>query len=447
MQLIVCIQREVQSNGMVVLPSDSSYSVTPYFFDVVVVGAGPGGSTAANALSRLGLKVAMVDRFSFPRDKACGDVIGPKARFLLAKTEVKVDAFVGIGDMDVVLPNDVRVHLPSAAGIDFDGVGGALPRYEFDNYLFEAALNSGVEFIKGRVSLPIPSHSRDPYTVVVDDGHGPKTLLATYLIGADGANSTVADKFNLIDREKVLLGFAVRRYVRGVVRTPTISILGKSGSLFPGYGWVFPSMEGRLNVGVGVGVLNDRSKGSIATKTIESYLAIVRNTLAIEFQEDLDGSKETQMGGWLKMGMAGTTAGKYRVLLVGDAAGLVNPLQGEGIAQAIESGLLVAQAIQRSPRDPASFYRRELLDFDSNFRKGSSFIHRTAIQYPKLSLAGVKALGALAQSHRVASAWGIYFNALNNSAGPIEGSLLARSGSSVLSVGEMITETFTALRG
>ena len=426
------------------LASSSANSNKPDFFDVVVVGAGPGGSTAAKMLSTLGLRVAMVDRFTFPRDKACGDVIGPKAKFLLAQTGVKVDAFVGIGDMDVVLPNDVRVHLPSAAGVDFDGVGGALPRFEFDNYLFEAALNSGAEYIKGRASLPTPTHSKEPYIVVVDDGQRTKVLSATYLVGADGANSTVADKFGLIDREKVLFGFAVRRYIRGVVRTPTISILGDSGSLFPGYGWVFPSTGDRLNVGVGVGTLNDRSKGSLATKSIESYLKAVRSTLDVEFHEDLEISKETQMGGWLKMGMAGTTPGRYRVLLVGDAAGLVNPLQGEGIAQAIESGILAARAIQHSPHDPASLYARELLDFDSNFKRGSSFIHRAAIQYPRFSLAGVKALGVLAQSPRVASAWGIYFNGLNSSAGPIKGSLLARSGGSLLSASGTIMETLRA---
>ncbi len=432
---------EVQSTDMDMRMPSRTVSGKPDF-DVVVTGAGPGGSTAAKALSNLGLKVALVDRYSFPRDKACGDVIGPKAQFLLKKTDIKVESFVGIGDMDIVLPNDVRVHLPSAPGIDFDGVGGALARYQFDEILFDAALDSGVEFIKGRASFPVSVHSNEPHVVLINSGQEVKSLTATYLVGADGANSSVAESFQLVDRAKILLGFAVRRYVYGTVRTPVISILGHANELFPGYGWVFPSTEGRLNIGVGVGVLNDRSKGSLATRTMESYLELVRRTLDVEFEEDVNEAKQTQLGGWIKMGMTGTTPGKYRVLLVGDAAGLVNPLQGEGIAQAIESGLLAAQAIQQAPNDPATYYIKELLESDSNFARGASFIHRTAVLHPQLSLAGVKGLGMLAQKKRMASAWGIYFNGLVNSAGPIRGSVLARTTGSILGNSEALKDFF-----
>ncbi|WP_072791725.1 geranylgeranyl reductase family protein [Ferrithrix thermotolerans] len=402
-------------------------------FDAVVVGAGPAGSTAAIALLRNGFKVALVDRYSFPRDKACGDVIGPKARILLQRIGVVAESSISIGDMDLELPGRLVVHLPAAPGVDFDGEGMAVPRYVFDNLLFQTALKEGAIYVKGRASFPSPGHGYNPHVVKVKDGESTVSMTCTFLIGADGANSSVAERFSLLDRSSVLFGFAVRRYVRGHVRTPIISILEEGGKLFPGYGWAFPSIDGQLNVGVGVGVLGERSKGSRATKSLDPYIKMLAAREDVEIEDSFEVSEKSQMGGWLKMGLAGTKPGRYRVLLVGDAAGLVNPLQGEGIASAIESGFLAAESIMASPSDPASLYEQRLSDMELSFAKGASLLHRSALRYPGPLLPALKVLGRAAQNKRVASAFGIYLNGLGVSAGSIEGSALARVAQGFLS--------------
>jgi 2-polyprenyl-6-methoxyphenol hydroxylase-like FAD-dependent oxidoreductase len=175
-------------------------------FDVVIVGAGPAGSTAAMCLARAGARVALVDRRSFPRDKACGDLIGPRGVRLLDEFGLSPAPALPLGDLIVVGPSGHRVRLPALPGLDYPGHVLAIPRVAFDNALFDAAVCSGAQSIK------------DMFVGLIDDPSGPiqihlasgEILTADAVVGADGATSRVAAVSGLVDDELALWGFALR---------------------------------------------------------------------------------------------------------------------------------------------------------------------------------------------------------------------------------------------
>ena len=388
-------------------------------FDVIVVGAGPAGSICALSLVRTGATVGIVDKSRFPRDKACGDVIGPKAvRILRSLGITRPESALEVSDVNIIGPGGSTVRLPSEQGLDYDGVGWSSPREIFDNHLLNYALESGAEFVNARVGTVALIDSG--YEVALPDG---RKLHSEYLVGADGAISTVAQSLELVDPSKFLLGFAVRTYLEATIELPTISLWEQPmGRLFPGYGWAFPSAGGRVNLGVGVGVGSNKRAGSIATKELEGYYHRLANAKVVS-----DGASPTQkLGGWLKMGTSGTMPGKGRALLVGDAAGLVNPLQGEGIAQAIASSVAAARVIEMGILDPAALYRRWIQENLLDYQKASSLLHRIAIANPRLALAAMKLLFNPVVSTRLDSAWGIFWNDLADGAGTIRGARPAR---------------------
>src|SRR5713226_9123716 len=158
-------------------------------WDAVVVGAGPGGSIAALVLARAGARVALVDKAAFPRDKACGDLVGPRGVGLLAELGVSVpDAGQG-ADLLVVGPSGHRSRLPAFRGRTYPGHGVVIPRVVLDDALRTAALQAGAEPIRARVSGVDRAPGGPLRALITSDG---QRLAADAFIGADGALSPVA---------------------------------------------------------------------------------------------------------------------------------------------------------------------------------------------------------------------------------------------------------------
>ena len=324
-------------------------------FDVIVVGGGPAGSIAAFVLARGGARVALIDKARFPRDKACGDIVGPRALQLLTDLGLPTPKGRNVGEMVVVGPTGRRVQLPCGEGLTYPGHGTAVTRTAFDSTLHEEALEAGATPVHGLAVEPLASEGRiDGFRLL--DG---TELRADFVIGADGATSRVAGAAGLVDDKKVLWGFAIRTYIPQAVDLPAI-VFWESAPFqgFPGYGWVFPGPTGGANVGLGLGTVADRKAGAKVQQALPRFLEHLRE---IELLGDASSSMPARrLGGWLKMGMVGTVPAAGRVLLVGDAAGLVNPLQGEGIAQAMCSGRSAAEALLGEPGRAAQRYRATL---------------------------------------------------------------------------------------
>ncbi|MEY2553470.1 MAG: hypothetical protein QOC57_1330, partial [Ilumatobacteraceae bacterium] len=280
-------------------------------YDVVVVGAGPAGSVAAFVLAKAGARVGLVDKAGRGRDKACGDLVGPRGVRLLDELGLSIPGARTVGDMLVTGPGGRRVLLPARPGHTYPGHAIVVPRARFDESLRGAALDAGAVDIRARVASVADG------AVILDDGEVVHTDL---IVGADGATSTTARTAGLVDPRRVLWGFAVRGYVPAEVSLPVIALWNDQPRRgFPGYGWLFPGPDG-ANLGLGLGLGSGRLEARRAQQQLEAFRS---HLMSIGLLDSAVESPMRQLGGWLKMGLVGTRPSSGRVLLVGDAAGLV----------------------------------------------------------------------------------------------------------------------------
>jgi flavin-dependent dehydrogenase len=319
--------------------------------------------------------------------------------------------------MDVVGPTGRHVVLRAFPGLTYPGFGLAVTRRRFDAALRRAALDAGAEEVTGRVG--VPSFDIDGQLVGFRlDGPSPVEFGGDAVIGADGALSRVAQVAGLVDEPRALWGFAVRAYVPAAPVLPQILFWEPaSWQGYPGYGWLFPGADGAANVGLGIAVKGSRRGGARPTQDLDSFLQYLKGRGSLP--EDLGDSAGRRLGGWLKMGMVGTTAALGRTLLVGDAAGLVNPLQGEGIAQALASGRAAAEAILLAgPDRAADRYRRELRRMYAPYASTTAPLVAAMLRRPKVVAAVGRLVTGPGVGRLVAGGWSVYWNDLLDGARP-----------------------------
>ncbi len=374
--------------------------------DVAVIGAGPAGSVAALVLARAGARVALVDKASFPRDKACGDLVGPRGVQVLDDLGVRLSGAERVGDMRVVGPTGRSVRLPCRPGRTYPGHGVALPRLALDQTLRTAALDAGSIARTARAGAPILADGRLAGFELSDGSR----LRADVVIGADGATSRVATAAGLVDERRVLWGFALRSYLDAPVDLPTIVLWEEARWRgFPGYGWVFPGPGMQANLGVGVGVLGDRAAAGHAARSLRAFVGVLNRFGLLDHNARLPAER---LGGWLKMGMVGTTPARGRVLLAGDAAGLVNPLQGEGISEALASGRAAAEAVLACPAEPSDHYRSFLAERYAGFHASNAAVQAALVRRARVVAAAGRVLTAPVVGRALAGGWAVYWNEL-----------------------------------
>jgi flavin-dependent dehydrogenase len=321
---------------------------------------------------------------------------------------------LGAADMEVVGPSGRAVRLPCYPGRTYPGSGWAVPRYRLDHALHEAALEAGAVSVTGRVDR-VRRDAGVVDGVDLDDG---RRLRATMVVGAYGATSRVAETAGLVDPDRVLWGFAVRSYLDEPVELPVIVLWEPEvGRGFPGYGWLFPGPEGRANLGLGIGTRADRRAGAVAVRHLPAFVAHLRRRGLLK---GADGHfpPAPRLGGWLKMGMVGTTVASGGVLLVGDAAGLVNPLQGEGIAPALASGLAAAEAILAGPDRAPTRYRAAMAGAHLRYHRVAAAAHAALVGRPRVAAMVGRALTLPSVGRTVAGGWSLFWNDLIDGAYP-----------------------------
>jgi len=321
--------------------------------DVVVAGAGPAGSAAALTLARAGRDVLLVDKARFPREKCCGDGLTTAALRHLED--------LGLDPGDVPswqVVEDVCVRSPSGRTVDFPlprgrGMYAAVAlRRDLDAALVELARSGGVRVAEGHRLLD----ARPGRASMSVDLEGMGTVQARYVIGADGIWSPLRKALGALDRGggdnagngaggTGYLGewHAFRQYVGGVEGDGSRLWVWFEPDLLPGYAWSFPLAGGRANVGFGL----PRGDGRPA-RELGQILADVLARPHVRAALGPGASVESPHRAWPIPSRLGTTAldaAGGRALFVGDAARAPDPMTGEGIAQALETGTLAARAI------------------------------------------------------------------------------------------------------
>jgi geranylgeranyl reductase family protein len=342
-------------------------------FDVVIVGGGPSGSSAAYWLAKAGWSVCLVEKKTFPREKTCGDGLTPRSVHQLQE----------MGLTSVLAAKGHRYSGLRAFGFGaslelqwpehpvFPNYGYTITRFNLDELVAQNASEQGAVVLTGLEALEL----LEPTTPQDGALRGASGILAKekttgdvreirgrYLIVADGQNSRIGRELGATRRRDWPMGMALRGYYTSDRHDEPwidshLDIRDSSGAVVPGYGWIFPLGDGRVNVGVGLLSTGGAWKGVNTTKLQEYFVAQTADAWGLS-DETCCGPAT---GGRLPMGLSvGPHVGPNSIT-IGDAAGTVNPFNGEGIAYGYETGRLAASVIGQAlvANDPRELHRYE----------------------------------------------------------------------------------------
>jgi menaquinone-9 beta-reductase len=320
--------------------------------DVLVIGAGPGGSAAAYFLARHGVEVGLVEKASFPRDKVCGDGLTPRVVKLLVEMGVDTTdpGFAQVEGLRIY-GRQASLELPWPVLADWPGLGLVRTRLDFDHLLAQTAAKAGAKLWE-RTEAIAPTFSDGWVNGATvrelgpdDDKDGPtRTIAARYVIAADGASSRFAGQAGVRRDPTRPLGIAARRYYRiARPQEPWLESwldLWDGEKMIPGYGWLFPLSGGTVNVGAGLLNTFTGFKEISAQQLFDAFAGMLSDWGVSE-----DTAEGKVLSGPLPMGMNRQPLAVPGMLVIGDAGGMVNPFNGEGISYAMETGKLAAELV------------------------------------------------------------------------------------------------------
>ncbi|MFW9832356.1 MAG: NAD(P)/FAD-dependent oxidoreductase [Candidatus Thorarchaeota archaeon] len=324
-------------------------------YDLTVVGGGPAGATCARLAAKAGLDVVLLEKEHHPREKPCGGALGPR-------TIQNLD--IDISPLVEQTFNTAVIHTPeSILSLTSEQlIGHIVTRSEFDAYLLQKAENAGVEVIQDTEVVGIEQLRSAVRALVVGDSYK-----SHILVGADGVNGIIARELGIRTKwapEQIALciqatiqlsvGEVESVMMRNKIdNSPAIELF--FGIVPWGYAWCFPKRDG-FNIGVGCRM----DKQEALQKTWHRFVSRIREEKGIELDESSKISYRLPLGGKLDRLIG------RRGMLVGDAAGLVSPLTGEGISYAIQSGILAAKIASETIETKAPLHVKE---YDNQLKK------------------------------------------------------------------------------
>lgn len=344
---------------------------------VVIAGAGPAGAAAAYYLSKAGIDVLLLEQAQFPRDKICGDGLT-----LNAFEELK-----RMGLAETVIPQSRPVdgcllYAPNKACFevnDYPGTGGVFPRKKLDALLVEKARSAGAVLKENTRVVGVRNVTGG---VELRDAGG-NAYLADVALLATGSNDLLPVRTGLQTRP-VADAAARRAYFENVNAAVDRLHFSYASEILPGYGWIFPLGGGRANIGVGCFFQAGRR---VDVKRIwENFLAWLTQRGVLGSESRMTSPAQTAL---LRMGLRGNRPVGDRILLLGDSAALINPLTGEGVGQALQSGRLAAETLSAAAA-AKDFSARALRSYGQKIRamfaremRQYHFL-RKGLQYPWL---------------------------------------------------------------
>ena len=310
-------------------------------YDVAIIGAGPAGTSCALALRNSGLKVALIDKSTFPRDKTCGDAIpGPSLKFL---KELRKEFKLELQDFEEKHQIKSSVlYMPNGESLQIDWVTDAYnsQRIHFDDLLLQQVKkHAKVAVYEG---IKIKTIKREAQKIYIQSRDLQFSIICDMVIGCDGANSTVSRSLGAPPPDQLSGSVALSARYENVKASNEANefYLLKN---FPGYFWIFPLGKNNYNVGFGT------TKPSY-TKSVNlrKYFQEIITTDPVLSKKFADAKVHSELKGFkLPIGGKKINISGERFLLTGDAANLIDPLSGHGIDKAIKSGMLAAQQIEK----------------------------------------------------------------------------------------------------
>lgn len=358
--------------------------------EVVIVGAGPAGATAAMALAELGHDVLMIDRQAFPRDKACGDGI-PSGAFEIMydfgmREKVEQAGFYPIERLRIVSPRGHIFEAPLGVGPKYGARSHVVPRIQFDALLQEHAISMGAEFCQARVEGPLMENGRVSGVQVRVNG-SVKDIRAKIVLAADGVTSTIARAVRPDEHQDLHRAVALRAYIDDIETLPHQVEFHLYEGILPGYAWIFPLGEHQANIGLGMRLDKFRALKGNLKEMMKVFLNIPMVKGRLKHGGRLTGVTSWQLNFGSQRKLQRAFDG---VMLIGDAGAFINPLTGGGIHNAMITAKLAAQTAHEAFRK-GDFSRQTLQAYDEACHRElwrgmhrSFLIQRWAMRFPSL---------------------------------------------------------------
>ncbi len=348
--------------------------------DMLVIGGGPAGAAAAIRAARAGVKVTLFEKGPHGRDKVCGDGLTPRAIAALHQLDIDISAAHRIDGLRMIAGKKRR-ELEWPTTDRFPNHGAVWPRRKFDKHLIDVAIAAGADVRFSTEAMPIVDGGR---VLGVSAGgenfEAPMTVLAA---GAQGAAATLLGAQRQPDEP---FGLAIRAYAatpRHAERhlEACLSLRDEHGTPVPGYGWMFPAGDGTVNIGVGALSTMKGFKLLNLNTLLDQYAALVRDEWSL-------GPYIEKPRAW-RLPMSSNCRHGPGWVAIGDAAGFVNPMNGEGIDYGLESGMLASDLFIADPVSAPDRYDHEVGErFDAFLRTGRRFSF--IIGHPLLLRSGLR---------------------------------------------------------
>jgi len=333
--------------------------------DLLIIGGGPAGSAAAIVAARAGVRVTLFEKGPHERDKVCGDGLTPRAVAALEELKVDYSAAHRIDGLRMIAGKKTR-ELAWPTTDRFPNHGAVWPRHRFDTHLIDLAIEAGADVRFESEALPVMEGDRCIGVI-----SGGDTFTAPLTILAAGAQGAAAKMLGAERDPNEPFGLAIRAYAptpRHAERhlEACLSLRDEHGTPVPGYGWMFPAGDGTVNIGVGaLSTMKGFKKLNLNT-LLDQYAAIVREPWGL-------GGYVDKPRAW-RLPMSCVKRHGPGWLAIGDAAGFVNPMNGEGIDYGLESGMLAVEQFLSNPATAPGVYDQLVGErFDSFLRTGRRF--------------------------------------------------------------------------